>query len=197
MSKAEKTRAYIIEAAAPVFNVKGYALTAISDIMEATKLTKGSIYGNFADKQELAIASYQYNVAGVESKLNAALTGADNAYGQLLAFTNYYRGNCKNMFAFGGCPILNAAIEADDNLAYLKPHVQKSILNLVKKISNIIKEGQAKNEFRANVNAEEFAYAIVGLLEGSIMMAKIMNKPNLLFAGLDRIVFMADTELKI
>ncbi len=197
MSKAEKTRAYIIEAAAPVFNVKGYALTAISDIMDATKLTKGSIYGNFADKQELAIASYQYNVAGVESRLNAALSEANTPYDKLLAFTNYYRGNCKNMFAFGGCPILNASVEADDNLAYLKPHVQKSILNLVKKISNIIKEGQENNEFRTDVNAEEYGYTIVSILEGSIMMAKIMNKPNLLFAGLDRIMLMADKELKI
>lgn len=195
MSKAEKTKAFIIEAAAPVFNIKGYGQTAISDIMEATKLTKGAIYGNFADKQELAVASYLYNVAGVSDRLNAAIAEADTAYSKLIAFTNYYRGNCKNMFAYGGCPILNAAIEADDQLDYLRLHVQKSVLNLVKRISTLIKLGQENKEFKAELNAENFAFAIVSILEGSIMLAKILNKPKLLFDGLDRIVLMTDNEL--
>ena len=53
MSKAEKTKEFIIEKSAPIFNKKGYAGTSLADIMEATNLTKGSIYGNFENKDEL------------------------------------------------------------------------------------------------------------------------------------------------
>ena len=45
--RSEKTRQFIIETTASLFNKKGYAGTSMSDLTEATKLTKGSIYGNF------------------------------------------------------------------------------------------------------------------------------------------------------
>ena len=62
MSKAEKTRAFIIEKSAPVFNIKGYAGTSLNDLMLATGLTKGSIYGNFKDKDDVALSVYRYSV---------------------------------------------------------------------------------------------------------------------------------------
>ncbi len=50
LSKSEKTKAFIIEKAAPVFNTKGYAGTSLSDLTAATGLTKGAIYGHFENK---------------------------------------------------------------------------------------------------------------------------------------------------
>ena len=71
MSKAEETKAFIIEKIAPVFNKKGYAGTSLSDMTEATGLTKGSIYGNFSNKDEVALAAFDHNF----SKVNAIISG--------------------------------------------------------------------------------------------------------------------------
>jgi TetR/AcrR family transcriptional repressor of nem operon len=38
--------------------MKGYSGTSMSDITAATGLTKGSIYGNFENKDEVAIAAF-------------------------------------------------------------------------------------------------------------------------------------------
>ncbi|MCA1919526.1 MAG: TetR/AcrR family transcriptional regulator, partial [Flavobacterium piscis] len=62
MSKAERTKNFIIEKTAPLFNMKGYSGTSMSDITAATGLTKGSIYGNFENKDEVAIAAFKFNV---------------------------------------------------------------------------------------------------------------------------------------
>jgi AcrR family transcriptional regulator len=43
VSKSERTKQYIIEKTAPVFNEKGYAGTSLTDLENATGLTKGSI----------------------------------------------------------------------------------------------------------------------------------------------------------
>ena len=61
MNKAERTRQYIIEKTAPIFNKKGYAGTSLSDMTGATGLTKGSIYGNFNDKDEVALAAFDHS----------------------------------------------------------------------------------------------------------------------------------------
>jgi len=53
-TKAERTSAFIIERVAPVFNKHGYIGTSMSDLTEATGLTKGALYGNFENKEALA-----------------------------------------------------------------------------------------------------------------------------------------------
>jgi TetR/AcrR family transcriptional repressor of nem operon len=60
-SKSDRTRQFIIGSTANLFNMKGYAGTSLSDITGAFGLTKGSIYGNFANKEEVALAVFDYN----------------------------------------------------------------------------------------------------------------------------------------
>ncbi len=58
LTKAERTRQYIIASTAEIFNKKGYEGTSLTDLTSATKLTKGSIYGNFRNKEEVAAAAF-------------------------------------------------------------------------------------------------------------------------------------------
>jgi len=67
LTKAELTTQYIIETVAPIFNKNGYAATSMSDLTKATGLTKGAIYGNFKNKEDLAIASFKHNVKVIMS----------------------------------------------------------------------------------------------------------------------------------
>ncbi len=66
MTKAEQTRAFIIEKTAPLFNKKGFEGTSLSDMTTATGLTKGSIYGNFSNKDEVALEVFDYNLQKIE-----------------------------------------------------------------------------------------------------------------------------------
>jgi TetR/AcrR family transcriptional repressor of nem operon len=196
MSKAEKTREFIIEKSSSIFNKKGYSGTSLSDIIEATSLTKGAIYGNFENKDEIAIAVYHYNFNALRKRIGTVVQEQLSAYDKLMAFTAYYRLNWKHVFERGGCPIQNASIEADDNLSVLKKHVQASIKLWVKDLASIIESGQKNKEFKASVDAEHYAYELITVLEGGIMLSKIMNNQNLLFASLDRIEHIIHAEIK-
>ena len=196
MSKAEQTKNYIIEKSSPVFNRKGYAGTTLSDIVKATGLTKGAIYGNFENKDAVAIAVYQYNIDLMAGKFTEAMKDEETPAEKLIAFTNYYRNNWKSFFERGGCPIQNAAIEADDNAPFLKKHVQKSIERWVTAFSSIIEQGQKNGTFKKKINSRDYAHEMLASLEGGIMLAKIMNNPSILFSALDAIVFRIHTELK-
>lgn len=196
MSKAEKTKEFIIEQSAPLFNCKGYAGTSLTDLIKATGLTKGAIYGNFENKDEVALAVYKHNIESINQKLDASIAGKDSATEQLVAFTQFYRLNWKKLFEKGGCPVLNAAIEADDNLPFLKPAVQESIKKWAKKIRTILDAGKQRGEFKEHINTEEYAYTFIVLIEGGVMLSKILNNPQFLFSSLDRILSITNTELK-
>lgn len=196
MSKAEKTKQFIIEKSAPIFNRKGYAGTSLTDIIEATGLTKGSIYGNFENKDEVAVAVYKYNYETMQLRIIGALENKKTAYEKLEAFTNYYRENWKKVFERGGCPIQNASVEADDNLPILKKHVQQTIKDWANGLRSIILQGQKEGEFKRTIDSEEYAFTIMTILEGGIMLSKIMNNQSILFKALDRIMIVVDTEMK-
>ena len=59
MRNPEITRQLIIDKSMGLFNIKGYQATSISDITQATGITKGAIYANFNNKEEVAIAAFE------------------------------------------------------------------------------------------------------------------------------------------
>ena len=64
MGNAASTRELIIDKSIPIFNTKGYYATSLSDITQATGITKGAIYGNFKNKDEVASEAWSAEVFG-------------------------------------------------------------------------------------------------------------------------------------
>src|ERR1700712_1287465 len=106
MTKAEKTKQFIIEKAAPIFNTKGIAATAMSDIMEATKLSKGSLYVHFEDKEALSHAVVDYNLDCLVNKVSAEMSKVKTAKDKLIASV-VFLGDSAHPPVAGGCPMLN------------------------------------------------------------------------------------------
>ncbi len=178
MTKAEKTKQYIIEKTAPIFNVKGYAGTSLSDITEATGLTKGSIYGNFTNKDEVALAAFDHNFKIVQGIIKQAMSKQDTIKEKLLVFGHVYNEYLKHSFPEGGCPILNTAIEADDTHPALKKKVCDAITSWKKNIITLVQQGIANKEFRSDVDPEQVALTIIALTEGGIMIRKVTGNQN-------------------
>lgn len=195
MSKAIQTRQFIIEKTAPIFNKKGFAGTSLSDMTTATGLTKGSIYGNFENKEAVALAVYKHNTAELWKNKNAWIAIHKDAYAQLMAFVDFYRQNWKSIFDNGGCPILNTATEADDTMPVLKARVKLSFSNWKKNIAKIMEDGIDKGIFKQNVNTIEYASLFVMMIEGGILVSKIEDKPDSLHLALNRIIKIIDEEI--
>lgn len=196
MGKAEETRQYIIEKSAEVFNIKGYDSTSLTDLQTAIGLTKGAIYGNFATKNELAVAAFEYNASFVFSRIKAVAEEQPSAKEALLAVAEYYSKNWRKLFERGGCPMLNAAVEADDHLDYLKKSVRHSMNRVMNLLQTIIKRGQNEGEFNPNCSPEKYATIMFTIVEGGILLAKTMNDPRFLNLIKERIEVIIEHELK-
>lgn len=174
--RSEETRRFIIETTAGIFNTKGYAGTSMTDLTEATKLTKGSIYGNFENKEEVALAVFDYTIAHRDKIIAQQLSKASTNKEKLLAFAAIFCSAQKQPFIEGGCPLLNAGTEADDTFEPLRKKVARAITDMKKDLEAIITEGIAAKEFRKDTNAEKTALAIIALVEGGILLGKTTHK---------------------
>ncbi|GAA4321769.1 TetR family transcriptional regulator C-terminal domain-containing protein [Flaviaesturariibacter amylovorans] len=195
LSKAERTRQLIIEKAAPLFNRKGYADTSLQDVVAATGLTKGAIYGNFANKDELALSVFDYNLSALKAGMAAALASEVDAAAKLIAFAGYYRSAFKGLAARGGCPVLNAATEADDNYPLLRPRVRAAIRSWEKAVTQVIVQGQEQGRIRKGIDAGRYATLFIALIEGGIMLSKIMDDPARLETALAQVEHLVRHEL--
>ena len=178
MTKAEKTRQFIIEKTAPVFNMKGYAGTSLTDITEATGLTKGSIYGNFANKDEVALAVFDYNFHKVSSIIGSEISKRSSAKQKLLAYIQVYDNFLALPFPTGGCPILNTAIDSDDTHPELRKKATDAILSWKNNITSIVKKGIEAKEFNKKTDPEQVALTMIAMIEGAIMITKLTGKIN-------------------
>ncbi|WP_367208944.1 TetR/AcrR family transcriptional regulator [Sphingobacterium sp. R2] len=196
MSKAEQTRQFIIEKTAPIFNKKGYFATSLSDITTATGLTKGSIYGNFKDKDDLATHVYTYQSRKISEAVNQQIMQQKTSLKKLLSFFDFYKDNFKNIAASGGCPMMNAAVEADDSLSFLTPKVRRSFDLWRQRLILILEEGIASGEFKQHISAENYAITFMAMVEGGILLSKISGRGKDLAIVLDKMKEMVDREIK-
>lgn len=172
VSKSTYTKQFIIERASPVFNTKGYAGTSMQDIMDATGLTKGGLYGNYKSKEEIAYAAFDYNVNLVMAKLSKMIKVEENAPAKLHAIINFYKNYYFDPPIVGGCPMLNMAIEADDTHPGLRLKVVEALNSLKSALTHILRKGQEFGQIRESVNITQFAAVFISLIEGSVMMSR-------------------------
>lgn len=175
MTKSEKTRHYIVEKTASIFNIKGYSGTSLNDMINATGLTKGSIYGNFANKDEVALAAFEHNIKTVEMKIGAVMAEQDSIKDKLLAYSVVYQDLIKGQFCPGGCPILNTAIDADDTHPALREKALIAFLAWKNRIINLIQDGITNNEIAPKSNSEQIALTMIAIIEGGIMISRLTN----------------------
>ncbi|MBE9660644.1 TetR/AcrR family transcriptional regulator [Mucilaginibacter myungsuensis] len=185
LSKAQRTRQFIIETTAPIFNVKGYEGTSMSDITEATGLTKGSIYGNFENKEEVALAAFDHNYGIIKKAITEEIARCRSYQEKLMVYANVYHSfNGHSEFIKGGCPILNTAVEADDTNPPLRGKAASAIQSWRNAIMNLIKAGAASGEFKSDIDLERTALSVIALIEGGVMLSKVTHN----HANLDQVL---------
>ena len=193
LSKSERTRKFIIEITAPIFNIKGYEGTSMSDLTTATGLTKGSIYGNFENKEEVALAAFDHNHSIIKKIIVDKVNQAKTYHDKLMVYATVYHNFTRSRgLVKGGCPILNTAIEADDTNPLLCDKAANALINWKKSIINLIKAGVAAGEFRSGIKQEQTALSIIALIEGGVMIAKVTNTPSHLDAVLKTVAMLVD-----
>ncbi|RZJ73094.1 TetR/AcrR family transcriptional regulator [Flavobacterium sp.] len=173
MKKAEITRQFIIEKSAPIFNSLGYAGTSLQDLTNATGLTKGSIYGNFENKDEVAIEAFKYNLGKMSALLQSEMDKKQSYREKLMVYPNVYDNFFTDRFLAGGCPVLNTSVESDDTHPKLKAVTKKAFLSWKSSIADVIENGKNAGEFKAETNPEAAAFFILATVEGLAMIGKL------------------------
>ncbi|WP_163714585.1 TetR/AcrR family transcriptional regulator [Mangrovibacterium lignilyticum] len=191
MSKAERTRQFIIEKAAPIINRKGMAGASLSDIMEATGLAKGCIYGNFENKDEICLEAFNYLSQSYVKSMMAHLQPFTGSKAKLIAYLDYTLAG-KHRDEMGGCPVINFGAESDDTHPAVRERVKQVIRSSREFITSLLREGVESGDYSPDLNCETQALKIYTLLEGAVIISRIENNRE----QLEQIVNLIKAEIE-
>lgn len=180
LTKAEKTKQFILETAGPLYNEKGISGVSIDDVLAATKLTKGCLYGHFENKEDLSGQVIDLLLKTITDKMYQAVAEKKTAKAKIFAYMDMHKDPI-NTYISGGCPIFNTAVDADDNFPLIKQKVAAIFRAGQEGLTNVLKEGISNGEFSPSLDPVVFAFKLVAAIEGGIVMCRTLDttKPML------------------
>jgi AcrR family transcriptional regulator len=168
----------------------------MNDLTEATGLTKGALYGNFENKEALALAAFEYNskllLEAIDDRLNAKGTALE----KLFFLTDFYRNYDVFTADMGGCPVLNVGVDAKYNNTLLKAAANETIRTIEGKIALVLENGVKANELKLPVTPLQFAKQLYTMIQGAIAMATITDDRKYLINTVAYLELLVKKEIK-
>jgi AcrR family transcriptional regulator len=177
VSKSEKTKEFIRKQAAPLFNKQGFAGTSLGDLTKATGLTKGALYGNFKDKDGIALAAFSYSMQKVRAIMKSRLDPLTTYKEKLYSLLDFFGEYVMHSPIPGGCPMMNYGVDADDHQRFMRKPVAKEMQSTMDFIQLCLLNGLRNNEFKSTTNTVAIAQVMFCAIEGAIVVSRVTGTP--------------------
>jgi AcrR family transcriptional regulator len=167
-SKGTRTRRNIIEKSLQLFSVKGFYNTSISDIQEATGLTKGGLYGHFTSKEDIWYAVYDEAVTIWKKIVFKDMRSNTGPLERIVTFIENDIEDYLGSDVFdGGCFFLNMLVELSGQSAAMSKRILSGFVRLSKLMQTWLEEAGKNGMLKEGLDYKEIANFIVISLNGA------------------------------
>ena len=166
-------RTLIIEAAAHVFATRGYKGTLIADIATEAGIGKGTIYEYFDSKEDLFFAVFQWFVRATEAEAKVsfhALGGSASERLEALS-DSLVKSWLQMLDMFSLVMEFWSASASSQMRERFKRAFREGYSDFRRIVSNLIRDGIQRGEFRTEVDAESVAASLVGTWDALLLQA--------------------------
>ena len=192
-TKGLETRRRIVEQALQLFSVKGYYNTSISDIQEATGLTKGGLYGHFTSKEDIWYAVYD---EAVEIWKGIVFKGIRSHHDPLERVETFIRNDLEAYLGGevfdGGCFFLNMLVELSGQSAAMSRRILRGFVQMSRLMRSWLEEADGKGLLRAGIDLKEVANFIVITLNGAAALYIASRDRTILYQTVAQLRFYID-----
>lgn len=172
----EFDHAYVLDKAVEVFWSKGYEATSVQDLVDATGLHRGSLYGAFGSKQQLFIHVLDRYADVVVKKLLNILQANASAKTAIRQFFAAVVEHVINGGSLRGCLVTNSAVEralCDSDTA---AKVGISLDRIEAGFYQALLQAQAAEELSAGKNLRAVARYLTSSLQGLLVIGKVKSE---------------------
>ena len=179
--KGTRTRQNIIEKSLQLFCVKGYYNTSINNILEATGLTKGGLYGHFSSKEDIWYAVYD-EALGIWRQV--VFKGIQSNFSPLERIQTFIENDIKNKLGNdvfeGGCFFHSMLVELSGQSVAMSKHILGGFMQLAGLLCTWLEQADQQGMLKEGLNFKEIANYIIISLNGAAALYASSRDPAIL-----------------
>lgn len=190
MGRTSDARERLLDSGTELIHERGYTAVGVNEICSQAGVKKGSFYHFFPSKVELAVGVIDRYAADTEAALVDLAHGEAPPLERLRSYVDRVRqGQIEQRKSCGkvlGCPIGNLALEMSTQEPELRDRLGQVFDRIVDSFAGVVQEAVDREDLTP-LDAESAGRSILALIEGTIMLAKMKNDPEVL-EDLSRVV---------
>ncbi len=155
-----------------VFWSNGYHGTSLPDLLEATSLSRGSLYAAFGDKHGLFLLALDRYIEDALARLDAELDSSKSALAGLRACLAGYVDRTSGVNGKRGCLVVATAMELSAQDSEVNFRIAKFFRTMEARLTATLIRAQKAGELAEGVEPAGVARLLVCLVEGLRVVGK-------------------------
>lgn len=184
MGRTSDAKERIIDTASRLIHERGFEHVGVQEICTAADVRKGSFYHFFRSKDDLILDVLDHHWKNARSQYwRLALGGDLLPLDRLRRFFHmayfYFRQTSEAQGALWGCPFGNAGLELGARNRRIVGKISEIFDDAVDHLQTTLREAVRNGELE-NINPQETAVATWAFYEGTLLLAKARQEPELI-----------------
>ena len=155
-----------------VFWSRGYHATSLPDLLDATNLSRGSLYAAFGDKHSLFLQALDRYIDNALARMATELDPQKNALAGVQACLAGYVDRTSGVVGKRGCLVVATAMEMAAEDTAVARRIQLFFHAMEARLAAALSRVQADGQLADGVDPATAARLLVCLLEGMRVVAK-------------------------
>ena len=179
MSKGEETRAAILDDAVAIASEVGFTGLTIGQLAEHTGMSKSGLFAHFKSKESLQLETLAWaRERFTDVVIRPTLAAPRGEQRVRTLFDRWLEWETESLQ--GGCVFITATIEFDDQPGPMRDALVRNQQDWLDFVATVAGTAVTDGDFRADLDTEQLAFTLQGLMLGYHHAARLMHDPKAL-----------------
>lgn len=177
MSKGQDTKTAILDEAVGIASKVGFNALTIGQLAEQTGMSKSGLFAHFKSKEALQLETLERGRERFTDLVTRPTIAAPRGIARVRALFDHWLV-WETEALQGGCIFVTGSIEYDDQPGPMRDALVRNQQDWAEFIATVAGTGVSEGDFRADLDTEQFAFTLQGLMYAYHHTARLLRDPR-------------------
>jgi AcrR family transcriptional regulator len=179
MTKGADTRAAILDQALAIASEVGFTGLTIGQLAEQTQMSKSGLFAHFRSKETLQLETLEWARERFTDLVIRPTLATPRGERRVRALFDHWL-DWETDALRGGCIFVTATTEFDDQPGAMRDALVRNQQDWMEFVATVVGTAVSEGDFRDDLDAEQLAFTLQGLMLGYHHAARLLHDPRAL-----------------